>query len=187
MNILEVVFIALALAVDAFAVSLGAGSFFGKATPRQKFRLSFHFGLFQFMMPIVGWLAGAEIEQFIRDFDHWVAFGILALIGGKMIYDATTAKEEPITTDVSKGFPLVSLSIATSIDALAVGFSIGVVRSTIFYPSVVIGITASAMSLLGIYLGEKLSAKFGGKISIFGGIVLILIGANIVREHLNLF
>ncbi|MFP4529643.1 MAG: manganese efflux pump MntP family protein [Candidatus Kapaibacterium sp.] len=187
MTFSEILLIAFALGIDAFAVSLAAGSFFGKASGRQKFRLSFHFGLFQFMMPIIGWLAGSGIEQYIHKFDHWVAFALLAAIGGKMIWDGFRGEGGEVSHDISRGVSLVSLSVATSIDALAVGFSIGVIKSGILWPSIIIGVTASAMSLVGIYLGERLSARFGGGISVFGGLVLLLIGLNILRDHLNFF
>lgn len=179
-----IILIALALGMDAFAVSLAAGAYFGKTTSRQKFRLSFHFGLFQFFMPIVGWLLGSEIVDFVSSFDHWIAFLILAIIGGKMIYDALKSDDYKVKTDISKGYTLIILSFATSIDALAVGFSFGIINSDIILPSIVIGIVASLMSLLGIKLGEKMSIKFGDSISIAGGIILIFIGLNILREHL---
>jgi len=185
MNLFFVILIAFALAIDAFAVSFAAGAYFGKSTNRQKFRLSFHFGLFQFIMPIAGWLAGSEIVKIIEHYDHWLAFIILIIIGGKMIYDALTNGKNIISKDISKGFSLVNLSIATSIDALAVGFSLGIVNSEIILPSIIIGIVAATMSLVGIKAGEKLSSFFGRKISIIGGIVLILIGLNILFEHLG--
>ncbi len=169
--------------MDAFAVSIAAAAYFGKATKRQKFRLSFHFGLFQFLMPLIGWFLGSRIERYIAEIDHWIAFGILAAIGLKMCYDAFN-EEETVNKDISKGWSLVMLSIATSIDALAVGFSFGVINAGIFLPAVIIGIVAAAMSLLGIKLGEILSVKFGSKFALAGGIILIIIGLNILREHL---
>lgn len=184
MNLHFIILIALALAMDAFAVSLAAGAYFGKTTRRQKFRLSFHFGLFQFFMPIVGWLLGSEIIDFVSNFDHWIAFLILAIIGSKMIYDALKSDDYKIKTDISKGYKLIILSLATSIDALAVGFSFGIINSEIIIPAIVIGLVASLMSLLGIKLGERISVKFGDSITISGGIILILIGLNILREHL---
>lgn len=185
MNIITIIIIALALAIDAFAVSFSAGAYFGKADLHQRFRLSFHFGLFQFLMPIIGWFAGNEIVEYISEYDHWVAFVILLIIGIKMIWDAFNSNNEKIRQDITKGWSLVSLSVATSIDALAVGFSLGIINSSIFFPSIVIGIVAAGLSLLGIKLGEVISSKFGGKISFIGGVVLILIGLNIIAEHLN--
>lgn len=187
MNIWYAVLIALALAIDAFAVAVGAGSYFGNTTPRQKFRLSFHFGLFQFLMPIIGWAAGSEIVNVISDYDHWIACIILSVIGAKMIKEAISGDDNKIENDITRGMSLISLSIATSIDALAVGFSIGIIGGTIILPSIIIGVVAAGMTLIGIKFGEKLSAKFGARITIVGGIVLILIGMNIVMEHLEVW
>ena len=183
MNTYYIILIAFALAMDAFAVSLAAAIYFVKATTRQKFRLSFHFGLFQFFMPILGWWLGSHIEHYIKEVDHWIAFGILSLIGIKMCYDALH-EEQTVNKDVSKGWSLIMLSLATSIDALAVGFSFGVINAGIFIPALVIGIVAAAMSLLGIKLGEILSVKFGARFAVIGGVILIIIGLNILREHL---
>ena len=177
--------IAFALAIDAFAVSFAAGAYFGRATQRQKFRLSFHFGLFQFLMPIIGWIAGSEVVKIIENFDHWLALLILVIIGGKMIFDSIANGTHVLNKDISKGLSLINLSIATSLDALAVGFSLGIVNSDIIIPSIIIGIVAASMSLVGIKSGEKLSSFFGRKIAIIGGIVLILIGLHIVLDHLG--
>lgn len=186
MSLYYIFFIALALAIDAFAVSFSAGTFFVKATRRQKFRLSFHFGLFQFFMPIIGWFAGKEIVKYIAEYDHWVALLILTIIGIKMIVDSLKSEDDSINRDISKGWTLISLSLATSIDALAVGFSLGLIKSEIVLPSIIIGVVAAIMSLIGIKTGEKMSSIFGNKIAVFGGIVLILIGVDIVLQHLNI-
>ena len=174
--------IAVALGIDAFAVSLSAGAYLVRADVRQTFRLSFHFGLFQFFMPILGWLAGAEIADVIKDLDHWVAFGLLALIGGKMIKESLQ-KAERIKRDVTRGWSLVALSVATSIDALAVGFSLSLIGMRIVFPSVLIGVVASMMSLVGVRMGERVSGMIGRRVEFVGGLVLILIGVRIVLEH----
>ena len=170
--------------MDALAVSFAGGAYFGKATVRQKFRLSFHFGLFQFLMPLTGWYAGTRFVQITHDYDHWIAFIILLVIGIKMISDSVKGEDQIIAKDISKGMSLVTLSFATSIDALAVGFSFGIMNSDIFLPAFIIGIIASIMSLVGIKLGEVMAAHFGKKIGIAGGIILIIIGLNILREHI---
>ena len=175
--------IAFALGLDAFSVALAAGICVGKTQFRQKFRLSFHFGLFQFLMTLIGWLVSSEIVKYISDYAHWVACLILSIIGFKMIVDSLSSRSEQIIKDISKGFTLVSLSIATSLDALAVGFSMGVIKHEILIPSIIIGITASIMTLSGIKLGEILSIKFSHKVSIIGGIILIFIGIHIVVQH----
>ena len=183
MNYGYIFLIALSLGMDAFAVSISGGAYFGKATARQQFRLSFHFGLFQFFMPVIGWIIGARVVNIVKDFDHWIALIILTIIGTKMIFDGFKNSKENINKDISKGWTLVALAFATSIDALAVGFSFGIINSNIFLPSVVIGIIAATMSLVGIKIGEVLSFKFGKKIEIIGGIILIIIGLNILIQH----
>lgn len=183
MNFVFIIFIAFALALDAFAVSVAAAAFLGQLGGRQKFRLSFHFGLFQFMMPLLGWLAGSNIVRYIARYDHWIAFTILAVIGVKMIVDANHPEMRHFSKDITRGWSLVTLSVATSIDALAVGFSIGIIKDHILLPAVIIGLVAAGMSLIGMKLGILLSQKFGQKISVVGGIVLILIGFHIVVDH----
>jgi len=182
MDLLTLVLIAIALGVDAFAVSLSAGAYLVRASSRQTFRLSFHFGLFQFLMPILGWLAGAELAEVIRDVDHWVAFCLLALVGGKMIKESLH-ESRSLMKDVSRGWSLVALSIATSIDALAVGFSLSLIGARIVVPAIFIGVVASMMSFVGVRLGERISGLFGRRVEFVGGVVLVLIGVRIVIEH----
>ena len=182
MDLPTLVLIAIALGIDAFAVSLSAGAYLVRANARQTFRLSFHFGLFQLFMPILGWLAGAELAGAAHAIDHWVAFGLLALIGGKMIKESLE-ETKSFKKDVTRGWSLVALSVATSIDALAVGFSLSLIGARIVFPAVLIGIVASLMSLLGVRLGERVSGLFGRRVEFVGGAVLILIGVRIVVEH----
>lgn len=187
MDFVTVLLIAFALAIDAFAVALSTGAYLVKASARQTFRLSFHFGLFQFLMPILGWLAGSTLVQWIAAFDHWIAFVLLAAIGGKMIHAGAGGDGDAgVRSDVTRGGSLVSLSVATSIDALAVGLSLSFLGTDIVYPSVVIGIVAAVMTILGMRLGERLSARFGRRMEFAGGVVLVLIGARIVLEHLGM-
>ncbi len=175
--------IAVALAIDAFSVSIGAGAYFRKMSKRQKFRLSFHFGLFQFLMPILGWLAGKQIVGIVENYDHWIAFVILCLLGGKMLFDSWRTKS--VTEDITRGWKLIGLSVATSLDALAVGFSVSLLGKQIFAMSIVIGLVASGMTLLGIFLGERLSFHLGRWVGSFAGVILILIGMQIVLHHLE--
>ncbi len=184
MNFIEIFLIALSMAMDAFAVCLGAGTQESTAGPRPTFRLAFHFGLFQFLMPVLGWFAGATIERYIAAFDHWVAFGLLAFVGGRMILSGFSTKDNDVKNDPSRGWTLVLLSIAVSIDALAVGLSLGIVGVTIWIPAVVIGIVTGLVSWLGLRLGNKLGEKFGKRMEIAGGIILILIGIRILLAHL---
>ena len=185
MDLLYVLFIAFSLGIDAFSVALGAGAYLVKTDKRQRFRLSFHFGLFQFIMPLIGWFAGSQISNLINHWDHWVVLILLSMVGGKMIYDACQATDdESVTVDITKGYKLIALSIATSIDALAVGFSMALINTDIIIPSVIIGIVAAIMTLVGMLIGEKASYRYGKKAEIFGGIVLILIGIKVLFEHI---
>ncbi|MDO9349472.1 MAG: manganese efflux pump MntP family protein [Anaerolineales bacterium] len=184
MHLFEVFLIALSMAMDAFAVCLGAGTSAQTSGPRPTFRLSFHFGLFQFIMPVIGWLAGTTIVNYIADYDHWVAFGLLAFVGIRMIRSGFDSSNESHKNDPSRGWSLILLSIAVSIDALAIGLSLALIGVTIWYPAVVIGVVTGLVSWLGLRLGNVLGGKFGKRMEIAGGIVLILIGARIVLSHL---
>jgi manganese efflux pump family protein len=184
MNYLEILLISLSMAMDAFAVCLGAGAQAQTIGPRPTFRLAFHFGLFQFLMPVLGWFAGATIERYIAVYDHWIAFALLAFVGGRMVYSGFHPEEDVEKDDPSRGWTLVLLSIAVSIDALAVGLSLGIVGVTIWIPAVVIGIVTSLVSWLGLRLGNKLGGKFGKRMEIVGGIILVLIGVRILLGHL---
>ena len=185
MSFIEVLLLGVSMAVDAFAVCLAAGSYPSLHGPRPVFRLAFHFGLFQFLMPVIGWLAGSTVEPFIRDIDHWVAFVLLAFVGGRMIYGAQNA-ERKIAADPSRGWTLVLLSIAVSIDALAVGLSLGVLGISVGYPALFIGISTAALSLVGLRLGETAGRRLGKPVEIVGGLVLIAIGVRIVVQHVML-
>jgi len=184
-DFLTVFLIALGLAMDAFAVSLSGGFAAGRATPRETLRLAWHFGLFQFLMPILGWTAGLTVQNFIQAFDHWVAFALLAGIGGKMVYESfKTAKEEKKASDITRGASLVLLSLATSIDALAVGLSLSLLRVRILYPSAVIGVVCFALTAFGFTFGSRLGKLLGKWVELLGGLVLVGIGVKILVEHL---
>jgi len=176
--------IAVGLAMDAFAVSIAAGLTIQRLTHRHVFRVAFHFGLFQFMMPVLGWYLGLTVADYITAFDHWVAFILLAAIGGKMIWEAGRPAHERSDKDPTRGWSLVTLSVATSIDALAVGLSMAMLRVSIWQPSVVIGLVAAAMSLIGIRLGSRLGGKTQHWAERIGGVILIGIGLRILIEHL---
>jgi putative Mn2+ efflux pump MntP len=148
------------------------------------FRLAFHFGLFQALMPILGWLVGSTINQWIAPFDHWIAFGLLAFVGIRMIRSGLQNEDEAVTIDPSRGATLIMLSVATSIDAFAVGLSLAVLGVSIILPSIIIGLVAGGMSLLGIFLGGRLGKKFGKRMEVVGGVILIVIGARVVISHL---
>jgi putative Mn2+ efflux pump MntP len=184
LNFLEILLIALSMAMDAFAVCLGAGTQRQTNSARPAFRLSFHFGLFQFLMPVVGWFAGTTIVRYIAAYDHWVAFALLAFVGIRMIRSGLDSNHGAYKNDPSRGWSLVMLSIATSIDALAIGLSLAIIGVTIWYPAVVIGVVTGLVSWLGLRLGNKLGERFGNRMEIIGGAILILIGVRIVLSHI---
>ncbi len=182
MSFFEMVLIGIGLSMDAFAVAVVSSITLGKATGRELFRLSFHFGLFQAIMPIVGFLAGQSLSHWIRAWDHWVAFGILMCIGAKSIYEAlsqhTSDEEEPCNP--TRGLKMVSLSVATSIDAMAVGLSFAMLRVEIALPVIVIGCITATLTFIGMKLGGRLGMRFGSRMEILGGLVLIGIGIKIL-------
>lgn len=181
----SIVGVAFGLAMDAFAVAIASSVSLGKVSPRQVFRLAFHFGLFQALMPLIGWLGGLTVERWVGAWDHWAAFGLLAFIGGRGI--AAAFRKEGAggpRRDPTRGLTLLMLSVATSVDALAVGLSLGLLEVTIWYPITVIGLIAAAMTALGMLLGGRLGVRFGKRMEIVGGLVLIGIGVKIVAEHL---
>ena len=176
--------LALGLAMDAMAVSIVAGLTLPRVTHRHVFRLAFHFGLFQFLMPIIGWLAGRTIAAYISGYDHWIVFGMLGLIGGKMVWEALKHDEADSREDPTRGWLLIMLSVATSLDALAVGLTLAFLRVSIWGPSIVIGLVAGVLTMLGIRFGSQLGARFGRWAEAVGGLVLIGIGLRVLALHL---
>lgn len=180
--------IAVALAMDAFAVAISTGIALQTVSARQTFRLSFHFGLFQALMPILGWFAGQSFADWMAPVDHWVAFTLLSVIGGKMIWDAFVPHsdiEDTKARDPTLGASLVILSVATSVDALAVGLSLSLLRVDVWYPALVIGIVAATFTIIGLRLGQRLGQKIGRRASLLGGLLLVGIGVKIVVDHLS--
>jgi putative Mn2+ efflux pump MntP len=185
MDLLTLFGIALALAMDAFAVALGTGMNLATLTGRHLFRLGFHFGLFQALMPVIGWLAGIGLQQKIAAWDHWIAFGLLAFVGGHMLWESRrAAHEKKADKDPTRGMSLVILSVATSIDALAVGFSLSVLGVSIWTPALVIGLVAGVLTVAGMLLGRRVGDQWGPRVEITGGLILIGIGLKILVEHL---
>lgn len=172
------------LAMDAFAVAVAVGLAVESVTPRHVFRLGFHFGLFQFMMPIIGWLVGGQVAGYLGGFDHWLAFLLLAYVGGKMLWDARAEKKAQSTGDPTRGVSLVTLSVATSIDALAVGMTMALLGVSIWLPSVLIGLVTATLTTIGITFGGRLGAQWERWADIIGGCVLIFIGVKLLLSHL---
>jgi putative Mn2+ efflux pump MntP len=186
MNVLFVLGVALALAMDAFAVAVGLSLAGDGLRGAQSLRLAFHFGLFQFVMPIAGWAAGQTVIKLIATYDHWIAAGLLVFVGGKMIVESFHKEEriERKAADATRGFALILLSVATSLDALAVGLSFGALRVPILLPAAVIGLVCFSVTMAGTKIGPWLGKLAGKWAEIAGGVVLLLIAVKILVEHL---
>lgn len=186
MGIWSLILIALALAFDAFAVALAAGLNRRITSWRQTARLAFHFGFFQAMMNFCGWAAGLSFRRLIESVDHWLAFALLLLVGVNMIVGAVRGRTaEKAAADPSKGINLVMLSVATSLDALAVGLSFSMLKMAILTPALLIGVVALVLTVVGVQVGRLAGAyaKLGMEAEILGGCVLVAIGLNILRIH----
>ena len=181
---LEAILIAVGLGMDTFAVGVGSGTVFQAPVKRGVLRLSFHFGLFQSLLFLAGYFAGTSMVEAIAAWDHYIALGLLLFVGLRMIWEGISPRdEEALRADPSRGWRLVILSVATSIDALAVGLSFGVLAREVLFPVIVIGVVSFAMTLTGVLLGRRLKASFGGYAEIMGGLILIAIGLKIFLEH----
>jgi putative Mn2+ efflux pump MntP len=185
LDILSIILIAIGLSFDCFAVALSGSIALGKTSPAPLFRLSTAFGGFQAIMCILGWLAGQTVVNFIAEYDHWVAFGLLAFVGGRMLWEAFHDEEEhEKNADITTGLLLLAVSFATSIDSLAVGLSFAFLQVNIWLASIIIGIVAFFITAVGFSLGRKAGELMGKRAEAIGGIILILIGIRIVIEHL---
>ncbi len=174
MNPLETFLLAVALGCDAFAVGLGVGTRF--CSRRQIFRLSFHFGLFQFAMPLLGWAMGLYLVGLVKKWGPWLAFFLLVFIGLKMAYESLRGEEfQDECPDPTRGMSLIVLSLATSMDALGVGFSLGILGRQLLGAAVVIGVTAAAMTWAAMRIGNRLSTLWGRRMGVLGGVVLVAI------------
>lgn len=184
MDIISIVFVALGLAMDAFAVSITSGIAIKELRVRHAIRIGMFFGGFQAIMPVIGWLAGFSLKDFISSVDHWIAFGLLTFIGCKMIYESIKIEETEKKSNPLKVSILLILSIATSIDALAVGITFVFLGISIATPVVIIGMITFILSFCGVLIGDKFGHLFEKKIEILGGFILIGIGVKILIEHL---
>jgi putative Mn2+ efflux pump MntP len=185
MDMLTVVLIAVGLAMDAFAVSIAKGITIDNQRRKTALVMATFFAVFQMLMPVIGWFAGLGLEELIMGIDHWIAFGLLALIGARMIYDSTK-KEDPQRESNLRLHALLTLSVATSIDALMVGLSFAFLQTAIVIPIIVIGIVTFSLSYLGFHFGNVIGNILGSKIKVVGGVILIAIGVKILLEHLML-
>lgn len=186
MDYYTITVVALALAMDALAVALATGIHLKTVSWRQTFRLAWHFGFFQAMMPVIGWSAGLGIRTYMERYAHWVAFGLLAFVGGNMLKEAFAKDaEQKSRQDPTRGMTMVMLSTATSIDALAVGLSMSMLKLSIWLPAAIIGLVALVLTAAGLHLGRIVSAtpRLCRYASAGGGIVLLVIGFKILIEH----
>jgi putative Mn2+ efflux pump MntP len=175
---------AMGLAMDAFAVAIAVTASLPRLTGRHIFRLAWHFGLFQAIMPIAGWFGGRALSSFIAPIDHWVAFGLLFFLGVRMIRGSFSGQGGKENGDPTKGWSLVILSIATSLDALAVGVSVGLLGFSIWVPAVVIGVVTTLLTVLATQLGRTAGHYLGKWAERVGGLVLMAIGSRILVTHL---
>ena len=187
MDILTILIIAIGLSMDAFSVSIALSLKFCQMTYKQSLRICFFFGFFQFIMPVIGFYAGSYFQNIVRTFDHWVAFSLLCAVGIKMFIDSFKKEDEDDESekDPTKGWMIIVLSVATSIDAVAVGFSFAMLRTSIILPSIIIGVICFILSFLGSLAGRKLGKSSSKWVERFGGIVLIIIGMKIVFDHIK--
>lgn len=188
MNFAELFLIAVGLSADAFSVSVCKGLNMRKLNLKHAYIISLFFGIFQAVMPLLGYLLGTGFSKYIERFDHWTAFVLLAFIGGKMVIEAIREKNSGNNekTDTLKISELTVLSIATSIDALAVGITFAFLKVNILPSVLLIGVTTFALSLGGVLLGNRFGAKYKNKAEIAGGTILVLIGLKILLEHLGI-
>ena len=187
---LKIWFLALGLAMDCFAVSIASGIILKKTVWRTILTMAFFFGLFQAVMPLIGWLCASSFSHLIKEIDHWFAFGILAILGGKMIYESFKHEDER-NFNPSSMKVILTMAVATSIDALAIGVSFAFLGindfKEIIPPVCIIGFVSFVMSIIGLFIGIKFGSKFAKKIhaEFWGGLILIIIGVKILFEHLS--
>lgn len=184
MELITIIVIAIGLAMDAFVVSIVSGSAYKQLHVKHALRMALFFGAFQAFMPLIGSLAGLGLKDYIADYDHWVAFALLAAVGGKMIYESFKIKSIEDNPDPSNIFVLLVLSIATSIDALAIGITLSLIISSVTLAVIIIGLITFALSYAGVLIGKEFGHFFENRIEALGGLVLIGIGIKILCEHL---
>jgi len=185
MCITSIIFIAFGLAMDAFAVSISSGLTIKYLRIADALKIALFFGLFQAIMPIIGWSAGLSFRDYISSIDHWIAFTLLSIIGLKIIYESLKIEGKRQKLNPLNIYVLLMLSIATSIDALAVGLSFSCLRSSIILPSIIIGSITFLLSIFGVYFGNRFGNNLKKKVEIIGGLILIGIGIKILIEHLT--
>lgn len=188
MKLIEIFLIGVGLSMDAFAVAVCKGLNMKKINYLHTVIIALFFGAFQAIMPLLGWFLGKQFEAYITSIDHWIAFILLGIIGGKMVYEAITEKEEEAVADTEEKLDikeLFLLAVATSIDALAVGITFAFLKVDITFSICVIGTTTFVLSCVGVAIGNIFGAKYQARAELAGGIILVLIGLKILLEHLG--
>ena len=185
MSGLEITLIGVGLAMDAFAVSICKGLSMKKIYWKKAIIIAVYFGLFQALMPVIGYFLGTTFENYITNLDHWVAFILLGAIGANMIKEAFWGDSEALNDSVDFK-TMVVLAIATSIDALAVGITFAFLKTNILLATLLIGIITFVICLLGVKIGNKFGSKYGNKAEFLGGVLLIILGSKILLEHLEI-
>ena len=188
MTAIEIWLLAVSLAMDCFTVSVTSGIILRRICRRTFFVMAFFFGLFQALMPLIGWFVASRFSHLIEDYDHWIAFGLLAFLGGRMIKESFSAEKDKCCFDPTRLKVVLALAVATSIDALAIGISFAFVGMSSFrsilYPITVIGFVSFVLSLAGSLIGVFFGKRFNLRMELWGGLVLIVIGIKILTEHL---
>lgn len=180
----SILLIAIGLSADCFAVTLSSSAAMKSFSVIQVLRTALAFGFFQALMPVIGWLLGQTVVDIIADFDHWIAFGLLGIIGGKMLWESFKNDKSSKTTDFTRGFLLITLAVATSIDALAVGLTFAFLEVNIALAVGIIGLIAFIATIIGFSLGKKLGKLAGRRAETIGGIILLVIGLRILLTHI---
>ena len=184
MGLITIIIIAVGLAMDAFAVSVVSGSVYKQLKIKHAFRMAVFFGGFQAIMPLIGSLAGISVKEYVTNYDHWMAFALLSAVGAKMIYESFKIAPAEENFNPENILVLLVLSVATSIDALAVGITLSFLQVSIAIAVVIIGLVTFILSYLGVLIGRKFGHFSENKIEALGGLVLIGLGAKILFEHL---
>lgn len=183
MEFLSIFLVALGLAADCFTVALSGSIAMGSLSLIQGLRTALAFGVFQGLMPVLGWLAGRTIVEYIEAYDHWLALALLTFVGGRMIWESFRSGNKPRNADITRGLTLLLLAVATSIDALAVGLTFAFIEIDIVLATLTIGVVSFVATIIGLLLGKKVGSLFGKRVEIIGGLILIGIGIKIVIEH----
>ena len=185
MDLITILLIAVGLSFDTFAVSVSSGLTIPHIRFLQAVKIAFTLAFFQSLMPLIGWILGNQVSGLIANYDHWVAFGLLSVLGLKMAYESLKKDKENSSFNPLKPLVLLGMAVATSIDALVVGVSFALIDINIYWSIFVIGVVTFLVSMVGMLFGKKVGGKLGQQMEIIGGVILIGIGIKILLEHLQ--